>query len=1609
MNPTKHLQNRLKPSTIIFTLLIGGFLTVGSFLLEPQVSLGEVISDQPALEQNRIAPSQVTTYGRVNSPSGLKVLSGPSLDSTIHLTLNDGAQVQIIDISEDNEWYRICCIEDVDNTPIDTGNDVLWIQAEFVTILPVVYDCNQVSDISRNECRVLVALYNDLGGFNWINRNNWLISNTSCNWFGVICDFASGDSPFSQTVVGIELPINNLKGQMLGGFLGVPNLRTLILYGNQITGAIPSNFNALPSLIELRLNQNQLTGNIPDTLGDLPNLNELRLGDNQLTGTIPATLGNLNNLTGLALNDNQLTGKIPSELGNLEKLTFIALQNNQLTDTIPAELGKLSAITSLRLDRNQLSGEIPAALADLNNVDTLDLSTNELSGQIPEELGSLSALQELHLYNNQLSGEIPDSLANLDLLREFSLANNRLSGKIPDGIFGLTNLTRIQLWDNQLEGTLPETISQLTQLQELSVQGNQLTGPMPNAIGELTQLHTLRLANNQFHGYLPAALVNLAILGEFTYGYNRLSLKSTDHSLNEFLQERTFADDLATQTIPPTTVQVRPLDSNTLDIRWTPVSYTQDGGHYKIYLSTDLADGYGLAGETATIMDDAYVVEGLRPNTHYYVSVRAYTPPHGNQQNDLESTAPPSTITVCTQADSADNSCIPANNATIYRLPAVTTPGIVCDDCIEAFFGTRAWWPLDETVIIQAERRFENVIKKDENFGTPMGEPTIAEGMVAQAVVLNGIDQYIEVADHAQIEMSEHDFSVSAWVRTSLNDVKQTILDKRGFSDFDNSVTETGYAVFLRIDGAPTLRLADGASNRGNFSSGISVNDGEWHLVTVTVDRNNPAGGRWHIDGILRSTFNPTQMQDSLNNAGNLTIGRNAINDNEFFTGSLDEVEVYERALTPDEITRMYAVGSTGKCKPIHDCHLAWGVAATSLAVTPQEVLEGTSIEATLENGDRLAALHPIASTYFYTLYYSNAQPTETYLDAQTVISAGLQQIEIPIQTNNTDLVSTDSVHIQNYQQHRAGNQPIFTSHPLMLLNLDVSLEWDAGNDTVYLGQLTESLRRTSDMIYDWTNGQAALGHIRVYQDREQWSEADIRIYATNRLRPNADIGGIVSRIMNDPTFTDRVENGQVGLVYKPGQIRMGPNWRRNGDRINIPKDWAAALGHEIGHYIFFLDENYKGIEGTPPDDIRIFELADDVCPGAMHNPYSDDMHEFHPTLDWLPDCALTFSHVHNGRADWETIHTFYPFISQPTTSFANINPGPKGLALPLTNVQIMPPSNLNNPTLTNQRVTINYRADGIQLYEPGDSTQAVLFEQNRVIDIGVPVQNGRTVEIHARGIRIGQRICIIDLNQSVKMCEDVDPDDLTLTPIQINNWQPELVPVPLTERSIEIEVYNLDQTLLENETLYAQLYPEDGDAGEAVALAYDRVNGHYAATLIAAASTIAGHVHVWVDEPEPTREAIVAYSWRTGAEGFVSGSGGGYAPVISGDGQAVLHGDILTESDQIYAIQTTNVLPADPPGLTVGQAYRLVASPNAPPVVDKPLELQYLGDRVTHDVQESSMQVYYWDDLKETWAALPTVLDLEQNNATTILPGEGIFVLVVPEVTEMYLPIVEQ
>lgn len=170
----------------------------------------------------------------------------------------------------------------------------------------------------------------------------------------------------------------------------------------------------------------------------------------------------------------------------------------------------------------------------------------------------------------------------------------------------------------------------------------------------------------------------------------------------------------------------------------------------------------------------------------------------------------------------------------------------------------------------------------------------------------NGTSDFVEISNDDKLNFGTGDLSISAWVKTTSNNGIAIILDKR----VEASGPIQGYSL-VSNSGTLLLQLADGEGTQfTNYVSNILIADGNLHHVAVTVDRDQPDGGRWYIDGIevIGERFNPTRT-GSLSNSKPLVIGRRSDNSGwpGFFNGEIGPVIVASRVLSSQEIQAIVA------------------------------------------------------------------------------------------------------------------------------------------------------------------------------------------------------------------------------------------------------------------------------------------------------------------------------------------------------------------------------------------------------------------------------------------------------------------------------------------------------------------------------------------------------------------------------------------------------------------------------------------------------------------------------------------------------------------------------
>ena len=183
---------------------------------------------------------------------------------------------------------------------------------------------------------------------------------------------------------------------------------------------------------------------------------------------------------------------------------------------------------------------------------------------------------------------------------------------------------------------------------------------------------------------------------------------------------------------------------------------------------------------------------------------------------------------------------------------------------------------------------------------TSMNQATSpAIGKHGQALNFDGSTSYVEIPDNPAYTLGTA-FTYSAWIKTS-DTVGEIFSNFEVASPFVGTLFGVGFG---GTNGKLSVWISTSSGSTVQ-DTGSVVNDNTWRFVTASYDGTNV---RFYRDGALSSTIAAT---NSVGNSSNvLRIGRDNNSPGErYYNGSLDDVRIYNRALSASEVTQLYNAG----------------------------------------------------------------------------------------------------------------------------------------------------------------------------------------------------------------------------------------------------------------------------------------------------------------------------------------------------------------------------------------------------------------------------------------------------------------------------------------------------------------------------------------------------------------------------------------------------------------------------------------------------------------------------------------------------------------------------
>src|ERR1041385_1571863 len=217
-------------------------------------------------------------------------------------------------------------------------------------------------------------------------------------------------------------------------------------------------------------------------------------------------------------------------------------------------------------------------------------------------------------------------------------------------------------------------------------------------------------------------------------------------------------------------------------------------------------------------------------------------------------------------------------------------------NCLTPPSGLVSWWPGDGNA--------NDIISG--NNGTLTNGAAFGAGEVGQTFDLGSNHAAVVVGNPANLHLQ--DFTIETWIKRSSATIASTDPTALG-SALIFGYGSQGYDFAMHFDG----QLAISKVGVSEATGGAFVTDTNWHHVAVTKLGTTVV---FYVDGVGHSTSYAATFQFIFPAAvGARPDTLNGANNDSFF-GAIDELSIYNRALTAGEIQAIFAAGSAGKCPP---------------------------------------------------------------------------------------------------------------------------------------------------------------------------------------------------------------------------------------------------------------------------------------------------------------------------------------------------------------------------------------------------------------------------------------------------------------------------------------------------------------------------------------------------------------------------------------------------------------------------------------------------------------------------------------------------------------------
>lgn len=225
--------------------------------------------------------------------------------------------------------------------------------------------------------------------------------------------------------------------------------------------------------------------------------------------------------------------------------------------------------------------------------------------------------------------------------------------------------------------------------------------------------------------------------------------------------------------------------------------------------------------------------------------------------------------------------------------------------------GLRALWHFNESSFpIGSESALDS---KGSNHGTISNVVLPTSGKFNSAVSLNS--STIKVLDSPDLDGTSK-FTASFWVYPQILDGEaRAVMSKR----INTTATNNSYSFFFFTQNRLHIDFG-GSDNR--FSTNTIFQTDRWYHVAITFDGALASTQRVsvYVNGVLDKTT--TESSASVpNSTADLFFGTMNLNDGRYYRGKIDEVAIWHKTLTPDNVKELYRRGANRVKIQVRTCN----------------------------------------------------------------------------------------------------------------------------------------------------------------------------------------------------------------------------------------------------------------------------------------------------------------------------------------------------------------------------------------------------------------------------------------------------------------------------------------------------------------------------------------------------------------------------------------------------------------------------------------------------------------------------------------------------------------